>query len=58
MISQFNLFRYVDGTTVVHRADARPKVLGLTVLDHVIIGETRHDPHGLGFYSFADNGLI
>ncbi len=32
MISQFNLFRYVDGTTVVHRADARAKVLGLTVL--------------------------
>lgn len=32
MISQFNLFRYVDGDTVVHRADARPKVLGLTVL--------------------------
>lgn len=32
MISQFNLFRYVDGDTVVHKADARPKVLGLTVL--------------------------
>lgn len=32
MISQFNLFRYVEGTSVVHRADARPKVLGLTVL--------------------------
>jgi energy-coupling factor transport system permease protein len=32
VISQLNLFRYVDGTTVVHRADARPKVLGLTIL--------------------------
>jgi len=32
MISQFNLFRYVEGDTVVHKADARPKVLGLTVL--------------------------
>ena len=32
MISKFNLFRYVDGDTVVHKADARPKVLGLTVL--------------------------
>ncbi len=32
MISQFNLFRYVEGETVVHKADARPKVLGLTVL--------------------------
>lgn len=32
MISQFNLFRYVEGSTVIHRADARPKVLGLTVL--------------------------
>ncbi len=32
MISQFNLFRYVDGSTLVHRADARPKVLGLTIL--------------------------
>ena len=32
MISQFNLFRFVDGDTVIHRADARPKVLGLTVL--------------------------
>ena len=32
MISQFNLFRYVEGATVVHKADARPKVLGLTVL--------------------------
>ncbi len=32
MISQFNLFRYVDGTTIVHRADARSKVVGLTAL--------------------------
>lgn len=32
MISQLNLFRYVDGSTLVHRADARSKVLGLTVL--------------------------
>ena len=32
MISQFNLFRFVDGETVIHRADARPKVLGLTIL--------------------------
>lgn len=32
MISRFNLFRYVDGSTLVHHADARPKVLGLTIL--------------------------
>lgn len=32
MISQLNLFRFVEGDTVVHRADARPKVLGLTLL--------------------------
>lgn len=32
MISQFNLFRYVEGSSLFHRADARPKVLGLTVL--------------------------
>ena len=33
-------------------------VMDIQLLDHVIIGEVRHDPRGYGFYSFADNGLI
>lgn len=32
MISRFNLFRYVEGDSLLHRADARTKVLGLTVI--------------------------
>lgn len=32
MIAGLNLLRYVDGESIVHRADARTKVAGLTVL--------------------------
>jgi len=33
-------------------------VLQVDLLDHVIIGRTEDDPHGQGFYSFADAGLL
>ena len=36
MIGGLNLLRYVDGESVVHRADARTKVAGLTVLVFVL----------------------
>lgn len=36
MIAGLNLLRYVDGQSVVHRADARTKVAGLTVLVFVL----------------------
>ena len=34
------------------------KVLQLDLLDHVIIGQTEHDPAGNGYYSFAESGLL
>lgn len=30
----------------------------IPLLDHVIIGEARHDPTGVGFYSFRDAGVL
>lgn len=34
------------------------EVIGIQLLDHVIIGQPGADPHGLGFYSFRDAGLL
>jgi DNA repair protein RadC len=34
------------------------KVLEITMLDHVIIGNIADDPQGKGFYSFREAGLI
>ena len=34
------------------------KILGIPVLDHMIFGSPDCDPAGLGYYSFADSGLI
>ena len=30
----------------------------IPLLDHVIVGEARHDPTGSGFYSFRDAGVL
>lgn len=30
----------------------------IPLLDHVIVGEARHDPTGTGFYSFRDAGVL
>jgi len=34
------------------------KMLDLSLLDHVIVGNKSADPQGVGFYSFADAGLL
>ena len=34
------------------------KTIQIDLLDHVIIGLKQYDPHGLGYYSFSDAGLI
>ena len=34
------------------------RVIGIDLLDHVILGRKHHDPHGLGWYSFNQAGLI
>ena len=34
------------------------KTVAIDFLDHVIVGDKRLDPRGLGFYSFKDNGLV
>lgn len=34
------------------------KVVQLDLLDHVIIGQSDHDPGGNGYYSFAESGLL
>ncbi|HAY99875.1 MAG TPA: hypothetical protein DCY38_03715, partial [Opitutae bacterium] len=34
------------------------KVIGIDLLDHIIVGHKKHDPQGLGYYSFNEAGLI
>ena len=34
------------------------RVLQLDLLDHVIVGDPDDDPRGVGWYSFADAGLL
>lgn len=34
------------------------KVLQIDLLDHIISGRIEDDPHGLGYYSFNDAGLL
>jgi DNA repair protein RadC len=34
------------------------QTVDIALLDHVIVGEARHDPTGLGFYSFRDTGVL
>lgn len=34
------------------------KTLDIGLLDHVVIGDRSRDPNGVGFYSFADSGLL
>ena len=34
------------------------RVLDFELLDHVIVGDTKADPAGRGFYSFREAGLI
>lgn len=34
------------------------KVIGIDLLDHIIVGHPKHDPQGLGYYSFNDAGLV
>jgi DNA repair protein RadC len=34
------------------------KVIGIDLLDHIVLGRRKHDPQGIGFYSFNEAGLI
>ncbi|MCC5834947.1 MAG: DNA repair protein RadC [Opitutales bacterium] len=34
------------------------ETLQIDCLDHIIIGQTEHDPRGIGYYSFNESGLI
>ena len=34
------------------------RTVDIALLDYVIVGEPRHDPTGLGFYSFRDAGVL
>ncbi|MGB0370770.1 MAG: RadC family protein [Opitutales bacterium] len=43
---------------ITRRLKEAAKILDIHLLDHIIVGELRHDPQGIGFYSFSDNGLI
>jgi DNA repair protein RadC len=33
-------------------------ILDIKILDHVVCGETKADPHRRGFYPFREAGLI
>ncbi len=43
---------------VTRRLREASKVLGIDLMDHVIVGHRGADPHKLGYYSFADAGLL
>lgn len=32
--------------------------MDIEFLDHVVIGEARHDPRGVGHYSFREAGML
>ncbi len=34
------------------------QTIDIALLDHVIVGDPRHDPIGLGYYSFCDAGVL
>jgi len=34
------------------------EVVGIDLLDHVILGRAGADPHGAGFYSFSEGGML
>lgn len=43
---------------VTHQLRDASRILDIDLLDHVIIGQIRKDPKGLGFFSFSESGLI
>lgn len=43
---------------VTRRLREAAKVIGIDLLDHIIVGSKTNDPHGIGYYSFNDSGLI
>ncbi len=43
---------------VTRRIFEASKVIDLEMHDHIILGEPENCPHSLGYYSFADAGLI
>lgn len=43
---------------ITRRLREAAEILDIALIDHLIVGEIRHDPRGLGFYSFVDNGLF
>lgn len=34
------------------------ETVDITLLDHVIVGDSAHDPQGLGHYSFHESGIV
>lgn len=34
------------------------EVLGISLTDHIVIGEVEYDPTGKGYYSFRESGLV
>ncbi|WP_309385683.1 JAB domain-containing protein [Cerasicoccus frondis] len=34
------------------------KILGIELIEHIIMGDIEDDPHGLGYYSFNEAGLL
>ena len=45
----------INVTRQLHRA---AEAVQIDLLDHIIIGHIPHDPHGRGFYSFVEGGII
>jgi DNA repair protein RadC len=45
-------------TRVTKELNAAAKVVGVTLIDHVIVGDVRYDPLERGYFSFRDAGVI
>ncbi len=43
---------------VTHQLREAAKIIGIELSDHVIIGQRKKDPEGLGYYSFNDAGMV
>ena len=44
--------------TVTRQLREADKIVGISVLDHIVLGRPECDPAGLGYYSFRTAGLI
>ena len=44
--------------SITHRLNEASRILDISLTDHIVMGSKKVDPNNLGYYSFADAGLV